>query len=284
VDTLAPPGGTGRTARSHAASADSPVALRSPLHVAFFERAFARFFRRHMRALRLARWGRPQPPPADTPLVVFANHPSWWDGVAVMLLSRRLFPEREVFAPMEARALARYPFMRRIGVFGIETDSPRGAAAFLRAAEGVLSGPGRILWVNAPGRFSDARERPVPVAPGLARLPEIAPGAAFLPLALEYPFWTERKAEMLAGFGPPVPGAELLALGRPARAARLSGALAAVMDRLAADAIARDPTRFETLLQGREGMGGAYQAWSRLRAALRGRRFDPRHETRTPPP
>ncbi len=222
--------------------------------------------------------------PGDAPLVVFANHPSWWDGIAVMLLSRRLFPDQEVFVPMEARALARYPFMRRIGVFGIETDSPRGAATFLREAKEVLSRPGRALWVNAPGRFSDARERPVPVAPGVVHLPEIAPGAVFLPLALEYPFWTERKAEMLAGFGPPIPGAELLALGRVARAARLSDALAAVMDRLAADAVARDPARFETLLQGREGMGGAYQAWSRLRAALRGRRFDPRHETRISPP
>src|SRR5687767_9617491 len=85
---------------------DSPLALRSPRHVAFFDRAFAHFFRRHMRALRLARWGRPQAPPAGAAsLVVLANHPSWWDGVAVMLLARRLFPEHAVFVPMEARAL-----------------------------------------------------------------------------------------------------------------------------------------------------------------------------------
>jgi len=282
VGALLPPGGAASAARHQAASAGSPVALRSPLYVAFFERVFIRFFRRHMRALRLAGWGWPQPLPGDTPLVVLANHPSWWDGIAVMLLSRRLFPEREVFGPMEARALARYPFMRRIGVFGVETGSPRGAAAFLHASKEVLSGSGRILWVNAPGRFSDVREWPVPVAPGLTHLPEITPEAAFLPLALEYPFWTERKAEMLAGFGPPIPGIELLALDRPARAARLSAALQIVMDRLAADAIARDPARFETLLQGREGMGGAYQAWSHLRAALRGRRFDPRHEAGRP--
>jgi hypothetical protein len=183
---------------------------------------------------------------------------------------------------MEQAALARYPFMRRLGVFGV-AGGARGAAAFLRTVTEVLGDPAHMLWVNAPGRFCDVRERPVPIAPGLVRLPDIAPEAAFLPLALEYPFWTERRAEMLAGFGPPVAAAELAALDREARAARLSAMLEHAMDRLAEDAIARDPARFETVLRGREGMGGAYQAWSRLRAALAGRRYDPRHDRRPDP-
>jgi 1-acyl-sn-glycerol-3-phosphate acyltransferase len=278
------PRGTAKAGNAGAHGA-SIVAARSPLLVAFFDRVFARTFRRDMRALRLARWGAPDAPP-DAALVVFASHPSWWDGISVMLLSRRLFPRREVFAPMEASALARYPFMRRIGVFGVEAGSARGAAAFLRGAAEVLGGRrGRILWVHAAGRFADVRERPVAVAPGLARLPETAPAdAAFLPLAVEYVFWTERRPEALAAFGPPIAAGALLALDRTARLARLSGALEATMDRLAADAIARDPARFETLLDGREGMGGVYGAWQRARAALRGERFDPRHGTGAPLP
>jgi hypothetical protein len=83
---------------------------------------------------------------------------------------------------------------------------------------------------------------------------------------------------MLVAFGQPIPAATLLALERDARAAHLSAALDATADRLAADAIARDPARFETLVQGREGMGGVYQMWRRVRAALRGQPFDPRHD------
>jgi 1-acyl-sn-glycerol-3-phosphate acyltransferase len=256
--------------------AEDPVALRSPRLLAFFDRAFTRFFARHMRALRLPHWGFPEAA-RGVPVVVLANHPSWWDGVAFMLLSRRLFPDRPVFIPMEAAALSRYRFMRRIGVFGVEAGSRAGAAAFLRTARHVLAAPEHMLWMNAPGRFCDVRERPVPVAPGVARLPELAPGAVFLPLALDYVFWSERAPEMLAAFGPPLPAGALLALEREARGAHLAGALAATMDRLAAEAITRDPARFHTLVQGREGMGGIYQAWGRLRAALRGERFDPRH-------
>ena len=265
-------------AAARAAEARSPIALRSPRHIAFFDRVFTRFARRHLRAVRLARWGRPRLPPGG-PVVVFANHPSWWDGMAVMLLWRRLLAERELYVPMDAEALGSYGFMRRIGVFGVEPGA-RGAAGFLRVAAEVLASPDRLLWINAPGRFSDARERPVPIAPGMSRLPELAPGATFLPLALEYTFWNERAPEMLAAFGEPVPAAAFLAEAREARAGRMSAALAATLDRLAADSVARDPALFETLLEGRQGMGGVWQAWRRAGALLRGEAFDPRHDRR----
>jgi hypothetical protein len=137
-----------------------------------------------------------------------------------------------------------------------------------------------MLWMNAPGRFCDVRERPVSIAPGLVRLAELAPNARFLPLAIEYPFWTERSAEMLAAFGPPIEAASLAALDRPSRAATLARALEATMDRLAEDAIARDPARFRPVLRGRDGMGGIYQGWRRARAFLRREQFDPRHDPR----
>jgi hypothetical protein len=114
----------------------------------------------------------------------------------------------------------------------------------------------------------------------MARLPEIAANALFIPLALDYPFWTERKAEMLCAFGEPIEGAMLAAQEREARTRMLAAALAATMDRLAQDAISRDPARFETLHRGREGMGGIYDLWRRARAFARGRRFDARHDTR----
>jgi 1-acyl-sn-glycerol-3-phosphate acyltransferase len=258
---------------------EDPVGRFDPRRMAFFHFMFRRFFQKHKRAARVARWGMPRDY-GHRPLVVFANHPGWWDGVAFMLLSQALFPGRRMFIPMDAAALGRYPFMRRLGVFGVETGTPRGAIAFLRLAREVLAAPDRMLWMNAPGRFSDVRERPVPIAPGMTRLPEFAPEALFVPLALDYPFWTERRAEMLCAFGDPIEGAALVALEREARAEALSVALAATMDRLAEDAIARDPARFETLLRGREGMGGIFQTWRRIVAAARGQRYDPRHDPR----
>ena len=174
--------------------------------------------------------------------MVFANHPSWWDGVAFMLYSTELLPGRRMFIPMEAAALQRYGFMRRHRrLRGGAAGGARRGGLPADAPRSVLAEPGAMLWMNAPGRFMDVRERPVPMAPGLVRLAEYAPDARFLPMAIEYPFWSERAAEMLCGFGPPIEGPRLAALDREARGEALARALEATMDRLAEDAMARDP-------------------------------------------
>lgn len=251
------------------------AARRSALAWRFMVPWFERFLRRHLNALRLARWG--EPPRVAGPLVVYSNHPSWWDAAVYVVLGGRLFPERACFAPIDAAMLGRYGVFERLGAFGIEPVGPRGAAAFLRAAREILASPERALWVTAQGRFVDARERPVRLRPGIARVVELAPDAGFVPLALEYPFWTERGAEALAAFGPPRSGRDLLRLGREARLGRLENDLAGIMDRLGADAVARDPARFRTLVAGRAGVGGVYDGWRRLRARARGERFDAAH-------
>lgn len=235
----------------------SPVALRSERMLRFFDWAFRRHFGGSFTALRIARWGEPSAV-EGRPLVILANHPGWWDGVVFLLLSRRLFQHRPSFVPMDAAALRKYGFMRRLGAFGVERDSPRGAIRFLETAREVLADPRHILWMNAPGRFADPRERPVPLAAGVTRLPRIAPEAIILPLAIEYVHWTEKRGEALVGFGPPIKVDDEEGIRR---------AMTETMDRLAADAISRDPARFRVLVEGGRGTGGFYGLWQRLRFA-----------------
>lgn len=249
----------------------------SPLLWRFMVAYFDRFLRRHLNALRLARWGRPDRTAHPGPIVVYCNHPAWWDAATLILLAARLYPGRTHHAPFDARALERYAVFRRMGAFGVDLETPRGAAQFLAASRAILSRPGRMLWITAQGRFSDVRARPLALRPGVARLPELAPDALVVPLALDYAFWEERGAEAFAAFGTPIPAADLLALPRPERLARLEAALAATLDRLSADVIARDPARFVSLVSGAKGVGGVYDLWRRLRALTAGRRFDPAH-------
>ena len=260
---------------------DDPVALRSERAMAFFNVAFNHSFAGSFGALRVPHWGVPHYP-SSRPLVILANHPGWWDAVMFMLLLRRFFIERPAFMPMDAAALRRYAFMRRLGVFGVEQDSGRGAFRFLETARQVLAEPRHMLWMNAPGRFADVRERPVPLAPGVVRLPEIAPGALFVPLAFEYTHWTEKRGEALAAFGPAMEGEALLMLGREARAEAIRAALTATMDRLAADATSRDPSRFLTAIEGGRGQGGLYGAWQYVKALTRGQRPRPEHVPEPP--
>jgi 1-acyl-sn-glycerol-3-phosphate acyltransferase len=268
--------GAGPGPRGVLSPGDLPTARRSPHAFRFMGAWFERFFRRHLNGLRLARWGEPAWS-GDGPLVVYSNHPGWWDAAVYVLLARRRFGSFECYAPIDAAMLGKYGFFARIGAFGVELDTRRGAAAFLHASADILARPDRALFVTAQGRFADPRERPLGLRAGIARLVELAPSARFLPLAIEYAFWTERGAEALAAFGPAIPASELAPLARADRLARLEAALERTMDRLAEDAMARDPGRFRPVLEGKAGIGGVYDGWRRLKALLQGRRFDAAH-------
>lgn len=254
-----------------------PTLRRSVFISRFMAGYFTWYLSRHLNGLRIARWGRPPAQGPAGPIVAYSNHPSWWDAALYALLGQRLFPGRASYAPMDAAMLARYGVLGRIGAFGVDLDSARGAAAFLRGSAAILSRPDSLMWVAAQGRFTDARRRPLGCKPGVARLAEIGPDATFLPMAIEFTFWDERGAEALIAFGPAMGAGDLAAMTRPDRLAHLEAALEATMDRLAADAQARDPARFETLIAGTSGVGGVYDLWRRARAAAQGRRFDPSH-------
>jgi len=62
------------------------------------------------------------------------NHASWWDPLVNLLLAREFFPHRQIYGPMDAVALERYALFKRLGMFGVEQNSRRGALHFLRTA------------------------------------------------------------------------------------------------------------------------------------------------------
>jgi len=262
------------------AAEENPVVLRSERMMGFFDVAFSRTFAGSFGALRVANWGEPQCPPGR-PVIILMNHPGWWDGVLILLLMRRFFLERPGFTPIAAQALEKYAFMKRLGAFGVEQNSARGAVRFLQTAKRVLEDPRHMLWMNAPGRFADVRERPVPLAPGVTRLPEIAPDAVILPVAMEYLHWSEKRGEALIAFGAPLDARDLLTLDRDARTEVIRAAMTETMDRLALDAISREPERFRIVVDGKRGMGGLYGAWQYFRAMIRGQSHNPQHDPRS---
>ena len=230
-----------------------------------------RFLRKHFHAVRMTRGGGPPMVAADEPLIVYCNHPSWWDPMIGIFLARHFWPERNHYWPIDAAMLRKYPLFGKLGFFGVEKDSARGGAAFLRTATAVLSGDRACLWITAQGEFADVRARPVLIKQGLSRLAARLERGTILPLAGEYPFWTERTPEALLRFGQP--------LSIPARPTQdeLTAKLTQAMDELSAAAVARDPSAFITLHGGAAGTSRVYDGWRRAKAVMAGRRFDAAH-------
>jgi 1-acyl-sn-glycerol-3-phosphate acyltransferase len=212
-------------------------------------------------------------------LAIYANHPSWWDGVAFLTLSRLLMPQRKVFAPIDAAMLRRYPFLARIGAFGVEQASARGASEFLATCRAALAADAPLM-IAAQGRFADVRERPLSLRPGLAHLVDVEPELCLVPLAIEYAFWNEKQPEMLVRFGAPIAAKDLAGLKSSARLIVLEQRLTETLDELSAAAISRDASRFVELLAGARGVNPIYDAWRRLKAAVRGKSFSPEHGAR----
>lgn len=255
---------------------ESPLPRRSARWVRFFGAVMARHVQANFHALRIARSGWPQLPPG-TAVVAYCNHPSWWDAAVLPVLATRLFSDRCSFGPIDAQALRKYRFMERMGFFPVEHGSWSGTARFLRTGRALLARPDTLLWITPEGSFTDARRRPIVLRPGLAALLAGSPATVALPIALEYPFWTERTPEALVRFGAPLRAAGWAGRARPEIQAALECALSETMDALAIDAIARDETRFATLLEGRAGIGGVYDGWRRLKAWSQGERFEAAH-------
>jgi 1-acyl-sn-glycerol-3-phosphate acyltransferase len=260
----------------NATAPDIALPVVSPWLLRLFLLYARRYMQRSFHAVRLLRDGQPPQLP-DQPLVVYCNHPSWWDPLLCLFLAQYYFPARAHYGPMDAEALARYRFLTRLGFFGLATGTRQSAATLLRVGQALAQRPQTALWITPQGQFTDPRQRPVRFRPGLGHLARRLSTVAFVPLALEYPFWYERLPEALACFGDAVLVDQLPLRRATDWTALLARQLEATQDRLAEAARQQAWEHFETLLHGRVGVGGVYDLWRRLRAWQRGDAFQPDH-------
>jgi 1-acyl-sn-glycerol-3-phosphate acyltransferase len=240
-----------------------------------FTRIVRRYFRRHFRSVMAQHAERLVH--ASGPLIVYANHSSWWDPMISILLAQTLLPGFKHYAPMDADALARYPILRKLGIFPVEMTTARGAAQFLRTGCAILR-EGGVLWVTPQGRFADPRAWPLAFKPGLAALALRVPEATIVPLAIEYTFWDERLPEALLYMAEPVTLTADVSTENATK--QLETALGEAMLALQKASIARDPQAFQTLLQGGRGTGGFYTFGRKVRAMFGGKNIQEDHTLR----
>jgi 1-acyl-sn-glycerol-3-phosphate acyltransferase len=238
------------------------------------------YLRRHFHALRVLRGEGPiptQPTLADRPVIIYTNHPGWWDPLVFLTVAQELYPNRMSYGPIDAGALGKYRFLERIGFVGIEAGTRRGAATFLRTARAASRRSDVIFWITAQGAFADPRQRPLEIRPGVGHAMAGMTQGLIVPLAVEYPFWNERLPEALVAFGEAIDGAAAPARDAAAWTTLLAARLEATQDRLAAAAAERNRAKFHTLLTGKVGVGGIYDLARRAGAWRRGERFDASH-------
>jgi 1-acyl-sn-glycerol-3-phosphate acyltransferase len=253
----------------------------SPFLVRLFATYSRGYLRRRFHSIRILKTGLP-PSLESRPLVIYLNHASWWDPLVCLRLAQSQFGQRTSYAPIDARALARYRFFSKLGFYGVEQQSARGTRSFLHTTSAILESPWNAVWLTPQGRFMDVRERPLRLQRGLGALAAQAENATFLPLAIEYAFWTEPRAEILVSFGgPTVPETE------PGRSAsewtqHFSEALEATQDELAARSCRRNPEEWLVLDRSASSVNAAYDLCRWAGARMKGESFTREHQPEQP--
>lgn len=216
---------------------------------------------------------------ASMPVLVYSNHPSWWDPLLAHFLNRKLLSPRQFYAPIDAEALQQYKVFERLGFFGVDLQSTRGAAKFLKTTMDLFERSHSALWLTPEGRFADVRDQTVPLMPGLAHLCRKLDDGVVVPLSLEYVFWEERLPECLIRFGQMMAISDYPSWDKHDWTETLQNELRNNQQELSKLVIARSAEPFENVLTGHQGARGIYDWSRRVKSWWTGNAFRASHGT-----
>ncbi len=210
------------------------------------EQLYAAYGRRLLRrAFARVRVGGAAWPTGDGPSIAYANHGAWWDPVLAVFLSHDVF-RRDGYGLMDGVQLARYPFFRRVGCFGVTGEGDGAAIDDARAiaeyATALLRGGARrTLWLFPQGALLPSRT-PLRFRSGLARISRLVPEAPLVPVAIRFEFRGVARPECVVRVGPAAaaPGAGAASRSSAATTRRLERELEDTLAALDADLASGD--------------------------------------------
>ena len=139
---------------------------------------------------------------ADTPIIMFAPHSNWWDGIVGYNICNRIF-KKEIRLMVEE--LNRFPLLRRGGAFNVNKKSPQASMEALKYSVDILQNLNNILYIFPQGIIKPPNYRPIEFQSGLAYIAEKAAKkygkVALMPIAVNYMFLRDNRPEVLVEMG-----------------------------------------------------------------------------------
>lgn len=152
---------------------------------ALFDLAFLPWMRRRLNGPLIA--GAPRHVPEGIPLLLVANHCSWWDGFLLRELQRRVRPGARLYTVMLESELRGRPFFRWMGVIGLEPKSRASLRTLLRFAHTHRTAPeGVVLSFFPQGRIQASTARPLEFQTGVRAVARRLAPVAILPVAIHF--------------------------------------------------------------------------------------------------
>lgn len=138
----------------------------------------------------------------ETPVILFAPHNNWWDGIVGYNICNRIF-KKEIRLMVEE--LNRFPLLRRGGAFNVNKKSPQASMEALKYSVDVIGDTENILYIFPQGIIKPPNYRPIELQTGMTYIAEKATKkygkVALLPVAVNYMFLRDNRPEVLVEFG-----------------------------------------------------------------------------------
>lgn len=138
---------------------------------------------------------------AEIPLIVYANHSSWWDGLVAFELFRQA--KLDAYCLMEEKQLKKLFLFRKLGAFSVVRENGREALKSLNYAAELLNKSERTLLIFPQGEIVANDARPIKFYNGLSRIIAQIGEVHVVPLAMRYEFLGEFKPQIFVKIGLP---------------------------------------------------------------------------------
>lgn len=137
---------------------------------------------------------------AASPLLFYANHSSWWDGLIAFELSRQA--KLRNYTMMEEKQLKKLFLFRKLGAFSVNKNNLREAVKSVNYAAELLKTDRRAaLWIFPQGEILPNDIRPIRFYNGFSRIIEKVKIVDSVAVALRYEFLGDWKPRVFVRFG-----------------------------------------------------------------------------------
>jgi 1-acyl-sn-glycerol-3-phosphate acyltransferase len=200
----------------------------SPAVFSAFELFFGPWRARRLRTVLL-----PQPGPLPLPgmpIVLVANHTSWWDGFLLRDVQRRLRPRAPFHVVMREDELRRHPAFRLMGALPLRAGSLSSTRALVRSVRAISARHRDAVFAWFPqGAIWPSGRRPLGFRRGIELIVDAASPCWIVPVGLHIePLNRSAPTAFIA------PGPALAAPGTAVGATQLEAAVTARLDAVSA--------------------------------------------------
>ncbi|GCE27140.1 glycerol acyltransferase [Dictyobacter alpinus] len=196
------------------------------------------------------------------PIIICANHSSWWDGYVAALVERHL--KLDGYLMMEEPQLKRYFFFRWIGCFSVDRHNPRSAIQTIHYAAKLLKKrTNRMVWLFPQGEISPNDYRPLTFFSGAAHIAKLAAPALIYPAAIRIEYLAEQRPDLYISLGKPmlIGEQELQTSGFLKQYTQcLQEKVTAELDELREDVIQGRTSNFTRIMRGRSSTNRMFDA------------------------